>query len=73
MKPRANWLINKPEPKKWFYGTLSNKAQTGKLEMQMQEKFAEGEKPNILLDDTTVDFLKDPNCLFNLDLENFPR
>jgi hypothetical protein len=32
-----------------------------------------GEKPEILVDDNTREFLSDPNHLFNLTLTNYPK
>ncbi len=41
--------------------------------LELNKEFEEGNKPEILVEDTTEEYLKDPHSLFNLTLSNFPK
>jgi len=40
---------------------------------EIKEDFHTGDKPDILVDENTKEFISDPNHLFNLTLKNFPK
>jgi hypothetical protein len=44
-----------------------------KQSAELEESFVLGEKPEILVDENTRQFIADPNHLFNLTLSTFPK
>lgn len=51
------WTKNKKEIMSWFIGKLTNKTVSNKLEIA--KNFTEGQKPDILCEESTVAYLKD--------------
>ena len=51
--------------KKYPTGTTVAEEVGGKI-------FVQGSKPDVLVDETTRQFIEDPNHLFNLTLRNYP-
>ena len=43
------------------------------IDPKEDDKFQEGDKPEILVDENTQEFISDPNNLFNLTLSKYPR
>ena len=50
---------------------MTNKEFSSKLEIN--KDFEEGQKPDILIEESTKAYLNDPACLFNLTLSKFPK
>lgn len=59
-------LLNKME-----IGVLTTLSKSSKLDIC--KDFKEGTKPEVLVDEGTVQYLQDPNSLFNLTLSKFPQ
>ena len=43
------------------------------LQLEFNDQFKEGERPEIIVDELTQELIEDPNSLFNLTLTKYPK